>query len=351
MMIQKRWFRRTALAAALALPVLISGCGLFSQQANKPIDPPQAETSDGLELKPTGQAGQQGQETSLTVYLQDRNGYLAPISVSANLGENESAGQKALEMMVENGAYASQLPEDFRAVIPQGTQIKKLEYDPEQKLAKVDFSEPFVDYNSQDERVIVEAITWTLTGIEGIEGVEIYHEGEKLTAMPVANYPMDEPLTRDIGINIELANGVNYSNSSPVTLYFSAETMNDEQYYVPITRLISRSDSPAHAAMEQLIAGPLDRKKLISVIMPEAEVTNIEKKDDLVIIDIEDESYVEGHKVPSEMLQAVVLSLTETTGATAVQIRINGDSNLVDNKNISYSEPVGKPEHVNALKS
>ncbi|CAM4120189.1 GerMN domain-containing protein [Paenibacillus alkaliterrae] len=349
-MVQKRWIRGAVLTGVLALPILTAGCGLFSQETSRSIDPPQVEIKDGAEGAETGQAGVQGQET-LTVYLEDRNGYLAPISIPTTLGTNEAAAQKALEMMVENGTYANQLPEDFRAVLPQGTQINSYTYDKEQKLAKVDFSEPFTNYNPQDERTIVEAITWTLTAMTGIEQVEIWHEGAKLQEMPMDSFPLDEPLTRTIGINIEAADGISYSQSTPVTLYFSAQTLNDEQYYVPVTRLVARSDNPAEAALQQLISGPLNRKELTSVILPDVVVKNIVHEGDVVTVDLEDEFYEEGQKLPAEMLQALVLSVTENSDATTVQIKLNGQTNVVDDDDKSYTEPVGRPHHVNAIKS
>ncbi|RJX41456.1 hypothetical protein D3P09_05640 [Paenibacillus pinisoli] len=355
-MIQKKWIRRTAYVALLALPVLTAGCGLFSQQTSKSIDPPQqqVEQTDGIEGEgePTGQAPAEGVTAStLTVYLQDANGYLAPITVPAALTAKDSAPQKALEIMVDSGAYASLLPEDFRALIPQGTQVMSYEYDQERKVAKINLSEAFTNYPEQDERAIVEAITWTLTAMSGIEGVELQVEGEPLEAMPVAGFPIQGDLNRSIGINIEQADGVSVASSYPVTLYFSSETLHEEQYYVPVTRLIERSDSTAHAALEQLIQGPLDKKKLTSVIMSNVEVSNIEEKDGVLVVDLQDDSYVTGLPIPSEMLQSVVLSLTESTKAAQVQIRINGETNLVDDSNNSYSQPVGRPHHVNALKS
>lgn len=350
-MVVKSWIHRAAIAGAIVLPVLLSGCGLFSQQSSKSIDPPQVEVLDDVENPETGQAVQEGTETNLTVYLEDGNGYLAPVALPTTIGDTEKAVVRALEMMTENGPFARQIPEGFRAMIPQGTEIKSYHYDKERKVAIVDFSEPFSSYNLQDERKVVESITWTLTAMTGIEGVELWYEGAKLPEMPVDQFPLDHALTRSIGINLELADGVSYAQSTPVTLYFSAQTINDEQYYVPVTRLVASGDNRAETAMKELIAGPLNKKELISVITPDVEVKSIEQKDSVVTIDLLDEGYQAGVRMPSEMMEAIVLSLTENTGATAVQIMFNGETSVIDDSNKSYSEPVGRPHHVNAIKS
>ncbi len=349
-MMHKRWKRHALLAAVLVLPVVTAGCSLFSKQTSQPIDPPQVEMTDGEGSEPTGLADPTGESATITVYLQDGNGYLAPVAVPVTLGEGEKPGKRALEMMVEGGSYSSVLPADFRAMIPQGTRVLSYDIDEPQKLAKVNFSGEFAQYNEMDERAMLEAITWTLTAT-GVKGVELYLDGERLTEMPLAGYPMDAALTRAMGINVETADGVEVTNSSPVTLYFSAQTMNDEQYYVPVTRLVSRSDSPALAAMEELIAGPLNQKALSSVILPNVEVAGIEEKEGVLTVDLQDEAYEPGVQVPAEMLEAVVLSLTESTSASEVQISLNGHTDILADNNKAYNEPVGRPHHVNAFES
>jgi len=348
-----RLVRRAALAGALALPILTTGCGLFTRDANQSIDPPQNSSQDvSAAITDVGQAANHAGETQMTVYLKDQNGMLAPVTVQAALGEGEKAGKKALEMMVDGGAYASELPEGFQAVIPKGTVVKDFNIVPDQKLAVVDFSKSFGDYNVSDERHIVESVTWTLTSMPDIQKVEIWMEGAKLGEMPVDGMPIDEPLTRAVGINLEAADGVNnYSQTTPVTLYFSALTPNNEMYYVPVTRLVNRSNNRAKSAIEQLISGPSDGRELNAVMTPDVTVKNVTKKDNIVTVDLQDDSYVPGQQEPAEMLQAVVLALTANTGAAKVQVTLNGQSDFTDTNNQSYSKPVSAPEHVNAFKS
>jgi len=349
MMKRTQWMRRSLLAGGMAAVLATaSGCGLFSEQTSRQIDPPQT-IEDPLSGDQATAAPVEG-GTELTVFLKDANGYIAPVTLQAALKPDERIEKRALEMMVENGAYADQLPAGFSPVLPQGTEVLTFNVIQEQRKAIVDFTSPFLDYNVPDERKIVEALTWTLTGYPGIDQVEIWSEGERLDEMPVDGMPLAGPLSRKMGINLEMAEGVNYARSTPVTLYFSAITEEDEQYYVPVTRLIERSSEPAKAAMEQLIAGPGPFSKLHAVMTEDIEVSGLDIADGVVTVDLKDEMFSAEQKLPSEMLQAVVLSLTENTGAKQVQIQLNGSSNLKDTDNRSYSEPVDRPTHVNGLK-
>jgi germination protein M len=351
-----RWIRLAAMTGVVALPLMTAGCGVFSQNTAKEIDPPPVETQNeasgslqqntGTSGVETGSIDLQTGETQMTVYLLDSHGYLAPVTLRTTLGDQEQLGRKALEMMVDGGTYADQLPAGFTGIIPKGTTVLGYDESKEKKLATVDFSKSFTDYNAADERKLIEAIAWTLTGLPDVSGVELMLEGTKLTEMPERAFPLDRPLDRTVGINLEAADGVDYGQSVPVTLYFSSETPDGDSYYVPVTRLINRTDNLLKASVDQLIAGPLDQSQLIGVMTPDVQVKSVVPKDNTITVNLQDESMIEGQTEPDEMLQAIILSVTENANATAskVQITLNGNTNLM-------TEPVSRPTHVNALKS
>lgn len=347
-----RWIRLAAMTGVVALPLMTAGCGIFSQKAANEIDPPPVETqneaSGSLQQNTTGtETGSidlQTGETQMTVYLLDSHGYLAPVTLRTTLGDQEKLGQKALEMMVDGGTYADQLPTGFTGIIPKGTTVSGYTESKEKKLATVDFSKSFADYNAADERKIVEAIAWTLTGLPDVSGVELMLEGTKLTEMPERAYPLDRPLDRSVGINLEAADGVDYGQSVPVTLYFSSESSDGDTYYVPVTRLINRTDDLLKASIDQLIAGPLGQSQLIGVMTPDVQVKSVVPKDNMITVNLQDEAFLEGTTEPAEMLQAIILSVTENASASKVQITLNGETNLM-------TEPVSRPTYVNALKS
>lgn len=347
-----KWLRNLAIGTLMVVPLTLSGCNLFSKEASEQIDPPPAD----VEMQMLGneqpvQTVKEDNPNAMTVFLQDTHGYLAPLSLNIPLQKGEDAAVKSLEMMVEDGKYKAMVPSGFTTVLPKGTEIKKLTRKKDQKLAIVEFSQQFSDYNVQDERKMLEAITWTLTSYPNIDKVQVWLDGQKLNEMPVDGMPLDEPLTREMGINLEKADGVIYQNSMPVTVYFSAVTPDQVQYYVPVTRLVQPSADLAKTSLEQLILGPLNTNSLVQVMTNETKVKSIQRTKDTITVDLVDSIFSAGEKTPSEMLKSVILTLTENTSAKKVQIKINGKSEIIGTDDQNYGKPVTRPSHINTIKS
>lgn len=357
-----RVVRMSAAAGLLAVPLLFSGCSLTGETGGRQIDPPLSvwtEEAGELGVPHTGGSfsrlqaavAEADEMTPLTVYVKERGGYIAPVSVPSSGGSAEEDGIRALEMMIDGSGAASVLPEGFRGILPAGTRIEGFTIDREQRIAVVDFTGSFTDYNPQDERKILEAIAWTLTGLPDVEGVLIHHDGERLSEMPVDGYPLDGPLTRAMGINLEIAPGVDYVTSMPVTVYFSALSDDGDPYFVPVTRLIERKHDRATAALRELIAGPASGAELNGVMTEDVEALAVTLDDGTAVVELHDAAYDEGQMLPAEMLQAVVLSVTENVDAEKVSIRVNGSKNIIDTDNRSYAEPVARPGLVNMLRT
>ncbi|PUA35703.1 stage II sporulation protein [Paenibacillus elgii] len=336
-------------AAVVGMVVLLaSGCSLpGKKEQSQQIDPPPAGADA---MATSGKVSQTiANPMQVTVYAKDEKGFVAPIAVQVE--KSQGAARKALEYMVDGGPVQGRLPAGFTSLLPKGTEIKGINIVEDQKLAIVDFSKMFTDYNLQDERKIMEAVTWTLTGFPSVEKVQLRVEGKPLKEMPVGGTPLDESLTRAIGINVEKPESVEYGQSTPVTLYFLNQNQENYSYYVPVTRLVPRTNNVAEAVIRQLIAGPDQKKGLVAVMAPGAELLKVDKADDLITVNFSDKMLGPDKKAPAEALKAVVLSLTENTNTAAkVQILVNGDAKVSATDNQSYAKPVSRPQTVNQLK-
>lgn len=341
-----KWIRRAAVAGMVVL--LTSGCSVLgTKEHSQSIDPPPTGAdANAANAKPVTAPVIQN-PSLITVYAKDDKDFVAPVGI--NIEKSVDVAKKALEAMVDGNAASAQMPAGFKALIPKGTTVKSINIVKDQKLAVVDFSKAFSDYNVQDERKILEGITWTLTSFPSIEKVQLRIEGKGLTEMPQGATPLDEPLTRGMGINLEKPEGVDYGQSTPVTLYFLGQSADNYKYYVPVTRLVKRTDNIAQAVITELIAGPAAQKKGLSGVMtPGAELKQVKKAEDLITVDFSDKVLGPDKKAPADALKAVVLSLTENAGAsTKVQITVNGDAKVSTDDNTSYSKPVSRPSSVN----
>ncbi|MFB7815364.1 GerMN domain-containing protein [Paenibacillus chitinolyticus] len=341
-----RWLQAAAMTGAIA--ILGTGCGMWGSES-KPIDAPPPGTETAMETG-TGTGGtgadagaKTSQTAKMTVYAKDPKGFVVPVSL--DLPKTQSVAKTTLEYMVAKGPGESQLPAGFASLLPEGT---TLTVDIKDKLATVNFNQAFKKYDAKEERKIMEGITWAMTGFSSVEQVKIKINGQELKEMPVAHTPLDEPLSRKIGINLEKQEGVDYGQSTPVTLYFTNATAQNGKYYVPVTRLVKRTDDVAKTVMDELLKGPNTSKGLQPVLNASAKVLEVKKTSDTVLtINFSDKLLDENKKAPADGLQSVILSLTENTNAAKVQITVNGSPKVETSDSQTYSQPVSRPLHLN----
>jgi germination protein M len=356
----------------IAVPLTLSGCGLFgSESASIDAPPPEVEaqmlqtggdtTLDSGVFGPvtqddtqttvksstkTSQGSASGDRT--TVFLEDGNGLLTPVSLSLPKSKDSSALKNSLLALVSKGEYASSVPEGFQGVLPAGTEVKDITVD-KSNTAVVEFNAEFNNYNAADERKILEAITWTLTGQDDIKSVQLWVDGKKLTEMPLQGTPLDRPLSRTMGINLP-KQGPLLMNSSAVTVYFSTTSPDGIQYYVPVTRFVPAGQEQLSAALNELIAGPESGNGLEMVMTEGTILDSVEAgQNGVVTVSLTDDMFADGKGVPAEMLESVVLTVAQNSDDSLVQIRLNGKESITDTDNMDYSKPVSAPEYLNDL--
>ncbi len=337
--------------------ILAAGCSLFGPaKETSSIDPPPlTEQVDGT------QAGQpadpvSGNETAApqaetqgsverTVYLLDANGYVVPVSLS--LPKAEGAAKQVLTYMVKGGPVEHLLPSGFHGVLPEGTRVLGMTI--KDGLATVDFSPEFKKYSKQDEKKIIDAVTRALTEFTNVKNVSIWVNGVPLSEMPVNKTPISQ-LNRSHGINIELGDNAVPGRTTPVTVYFQGQLDDNHSYFVPVTRLIPQTDNVAKAVVEELIKGPKEGSMLYGSLMRTTKVLDVQQKDDAVVVNLSDDvlKYNSGKEANPEAMEALVLSVTESTGLGKVQVLVDGKP-LTAAGSFNFSKPVSRPVAINAM--
>ncbi|RED64070.1 GerMN domain-containing protein [Cohnella lupini] len=352
----KTWFNRNKnlkrWAPLLLLLPALSACGIGP--ANDPvaesIDPPPT-TQEEAWIQDTSQATIAEGEDVVTVYLLDPNGYLAPMTLRSNQEHTspKSSAEKAIGWMTSSKELENQLPPGFKPVLPEGTKVASVTENEEEESISVDFVGPLPGIAASMERKVIESLVWTLTELPGVNKVKLSVGGKPIQSLPASGLPVDAVLTRGLGINLETADDVQINRSMGVTLYFSSQSADGEGYFVPVTRLITRQADPAKAALEQLILGPSNSPSLHAVLTSDMTIEKLTRMADTVNVALQDSDWMPETPVPSEMMDALVLTLTEAAGVPQVQVVMNGDDALIDSEQRSYERPVTRPAYVNTL--
>src|SRR6185437_12641365 len=234
---------RLALAICI-LPVTLSGC--FGSQDNTfgAIDPPPPE--DMLVKTKMVQATPAEKSNAVQLYLLNDAGFLVPCTIQVSADDLP-------HQIMSNLITGEQWPKGFVGLFPKGTEVKSVKIS--DGTATIDLSGEFEKYDPALESKILDAITWSLTELSQIKAVNLSVNGKLLEVMPKGKLPATN-MTRKRGINLEVAQGVNPSQSMPVVLYFTWQAPDRQSYYVPITRMVNEADNVAQATMCELIRGP-----------------------------------------------------------------------------------------------
>jgi len=180
-----------------------------------------------------------------------------------------------LDTMIEKNNKNALLPSYFKPILPQNTKVISAEL--ENKIIKINFSSEFLNVSSEQLEKMVEAITFTLTEIDDINGVEIYVEGELLKY--VSNNNLPTILTRDIGINKKYELTSN-KDISKVVLYFLGE----ENNLIPITKYVNDDREKIEIIVESLSSNYIFYENLISVASFNLELINYDFSNDVLTL-------------------------------------------------------------------
>ncbi|WP_226526291.1 GerMN domain-containing protein [Metabacillus niabensis] len=345
-------YNKQIAVTVLASSLLLSGCGLFNaEEATKEIDPPQdvTITEEGAKVETENAKSDQAEETITSqLYLIDKSGFVVPYSM--NLPKTDSVAKQSLEYLVEGGPVSNMLPNGFKAVLPADTQV--LGVNIKDGTAVADFSKEFNNYKKEDEAKILQAITWTLTQFDNVEKVKIWVNGHEQKEMPVNSTPIQDGVSREDGINHDSTDVVDITNTKPLTVYYMAES-DGQPYYVPVTKRISNEETdPIVSAVNELTEGPSPSLGLMSDFQDSVELLSAPKYEDgKVTLDFNESifgSFDEEQKIiSSDVLNTLVLTLTEQEGIESVAVTVNGKAELINENGEKLTEPVTRPAKVN----
>lgn len=334
------------IGSLLLIPLTLTSC-LYGpdRQTSQAIDPPPKEVEQAYQQATQKASKKNQQEAKKTsgyeLYFLSDTGHVVPYTIQ--IPNVKGIAKETIEYMVKGSAGEKLIPQGFQGILSKGTRVKGL--DIQKGTATVDFSKEFLKYKPDMEEKILSAITWTLTGFPSVEKVNIRVDGKTLETMPHQK-SVAQGLTRDQGINLEVTEGIQISQSIPVTLYFMGQTSENQIYYVPVTRMINRTENVAEAAMKELIKGPKSNSGLVGALDSSLQVNQIKIDKQNVTADFSEQllQYNNQKKVSQDALRTILFSLSENTSAKKITITVNGKKLETD-----PPQPTTRPKRINPI--
>lgn len=258
------------------------------------------------------------------VFLLDDTSYVARTNVP--MGDVKTIEDKCrylLEVLTIDGKKDSLIPSGFTPIIPAGTEILGLTYD--EGIVKVNFSSNLLTINKDLEEKMIEAITYTLTSIEEINGVIIFVDGEILTRLPQSKTTLPSVLNKDFGIN-KTYNIHSVSDINSVVIYY-LNKHNDDYYYVPVTSYTNDKREKIKIIIDELAAGPTYESNLMSFVNSNVKLLNYEEKDDSMklVFNTYILSDVDSKDILEEVIYSIALSIRENYDVKEVSIYVEDE--------------------------
>lgn len=276
-------------------------------------------------------------------YYVNKSGLLVP--VTRDIPWTEGIAKSALENLIDNPRLRLELGEKgLKPSLPAGTKVNGMTI--HEGTVKVDLSSEFLSLPDEaSEKNALDALVYTLTEFPAIERVQLYIDGEPLKKCPNGN-KVEEILYRE-KINLETSS--EKSKTVPVTLFFKSVN-NDvgQSYFVPITRMVEKTDNVIKEALDELIVGPLDNENLLPVLPKDTKVIDVKQKDSEVIVDFSKDiqGYGGGINTEQTLVNSVVLTVLQFDGVDSVSLLVEGKADVLPEGTV-LDMPILKPVYIN----
>lgn len=256
------------------------------------------------------------------IYLLDSNNYLSRTKISVNNKDQISKAIDLIEGLTINGKKKSIIPNGFKSLLPANTKIIDIKL--KDGILTINFSKEFNDINKESEVKLLESLTYTLTSIKGIEKIEIYVEGNKLTHLPNSKIKIPNYLDKSYGINKQYM----FTNPSDIISYTIYYVLNDngEVYYTPVTKYIDNENKDKiKIIIDELASSLTYETNLVSYLDANAKLLDYELADNVIKLNFNELilSDITNNQILEEVVYTIGLSLCDELDIESVIFQVN----------------------------
>lgn len=253
------------------------------------------------------------------IYLLNDEGLLVQDRVLLDGSSVEEKIEKLLINLTEGstGSFADGLSK----VIPKGTVVNNVMVG--NKYVTIDFSKELLNVSEEKEKSMITAIVYSVMNLDDFLGVSILVEGDNLEEYPNSKEKINKILDKRIGINKNY-DITSLNNINRVVIYY-LENINDDLYYVPVTKYVNDDREKVNIIVEELASSYIYESNLMSFLNSNVSLIEYEEKDNIMSLNFNDYLFDGNDKVLEEVLYSIAYSVFDNYDVSMVSFEVNGE--------------------------
>ena len=262
------------------------------------------------------------------IYLLNDEGLLVQDRVLLDGSSVEEKIEKLLINLTEGstGSFADGLSK----VIPKGTVVNNVMVG--NKYVTIDFSKELLNVSEEKEKSMITAIVYSVMDLDDFLGVSILVEGKSLEEYPNSKEKINKILDKSIGINKNY-DITSFNNINKVVIYY-LENINDNLYYVPVTKYVNDDREKVNIIVEELASSYIYESNLMSFLNSNVSLLEYEEKENIMSLNFNDYLFDGNDKVLEEVLYSIAYSVFDNYDVSMVSFEVNGEIvNHIDKNN------------------
>ena len=256
------------------------------------------------------------------IYLMNPDNYVVRTSIATKEKEPLALVKEMIDALTIGNEKQDYIPKHFSSVIPENTKL--LDVSLEEGLLKIDFSKEFLNTTKEIEEIMIEAIVYTLTEIDGIDKIMIFVEGTKLEVLPQSNINLPNTLDRSYGIN-KVYDITSLKDLTKTTIYYIGE-FNNLIYYVPVTKIENdNGNNKIEIIIDELKSSPIYETNLMSYLASSVKLESYEELENQVILSFNNEIFddFKEQNILEEVKYSISLSIEDTLNVEEVIFKVD----------------------------
>ena len=257
------------------------------------------------------------------IYLLDSYNMVSLTNIMVSGSDIETKARDLIESLIQGSTKEDQIPNGFKSIIPSDTKLLDLKL--EDNIIKIDFSKEILNVKKELEEKMIEALIYTLTSIDGVDGIIIYVEGNLLNKLPQTNKNLPSTLDRTFGINKEYDITSTTGITSVTTYYISKN--NNNYYYVPVTKYLNDDREKIKIVIDELESSKTYNTNLMSFLNDNTKLLSVEQIEDTLNLNFNEYIYsnLDTKEILEEVIYTICLSIEDNYDVNQIVFNVNNE--------------------------